>query len=396
MSDDFYGRLEKTFPDLLKLIQERKYIILEPKKKLISPSSLTKNFYYNHIFYISNYDPNLFINLNGKVLKHEKGKFTSYLGWKKDMILSIKEENDSLNYGNKVYILDNVCDDINYTETKSTNTDNNLKPQKTMQNYIDYSEKELTNLEGFKRGSQRLTKFIKEMKVNYMFMKGHENFYSDIFNKRMAKLINYFTDILKGNKEDYNYINNIVKELLDSLAFNELYDHIFNNGLVQFYKDEEGKMKNMLKGNPPKYEWEGLKVDAIYYQCKFLAAIQYLDNLSKYKTIFEKIEVISNVNDLIIEEAKNIFESNNKTNFKSEGLILNFWIYVVAHCKTKNIIAEAKFIYLFGLGGSNAKAYVATTFVTAVDAVKTELLQSEKLVLSQYVEPNKINLPNIK
>ena len=64
MSEDntFFGVLKKNFPDLEKLIQERKYIILEPKKKLIVASALTKNFYYNHIFYISPYDPSLFIN----------------------------------------------------------------------------------------------------------------------------------------------------------------------------------------------------------------------------------------------------------------------------------------------------------------------------------------------
>jgi hypothetical protein len=123
----FFGKLKKEFKDLEKLILERKYIVLEPKKKLIVPTALTKNFYYNHIFYKSPFDQTLFINLNGKVLKYEHPKFTSYLGWKREMILTIKDSYTIMNSEITCYQLDNVCDEVNYTETKSSFKDNQLQ-----------------------------------------------------------------------------------------------------------------------------------------------------------------------------------------------------------------------------------------------------------------------------
>ena len=394
MSEDttFFGKLHKSFPDLEKLIQDRKFIILEPKKKLIVASALTKNFYYNHIFYISPYDPSLFINLNGKVLKYEHPKFTSYLGWKKEMILTVK---DSYNMMNDItcYQLDNVCDEINYTETKSIIKDSQLKKKENMKDYINYNN-ELIKNELYYKAYNRLTKFTKEMKTNYMFMKGHEQYYSNIFNKRCNKIITKFTEVLRSPKDEYNTSFSIASQLVDSLVFHELYKYIFNQCLVQFYQEDEKKVKNFLKDSPHKYEWEELKVEEIYTKCKFINAIQYLDTISKYHTIFEKMNVLTEVNKQINEEAKNIYESQQKGNFVPQGdLLLTFWIYVVAHCKTPNIIAESQFISLFGLSGYSASSYVATTFVTAVDSIKMELSKNEKLVLSQYVEPNKIALP---
>jgi hypothetical protein len=390
----FFGKLHKSFPDLEKLIQERKYIILEPKKKLIVASALTKNFYYNHIFYISPYDPSLYINLNGKVLKYEHPKFTSYLGWKKEMILTIKDSYSSMSSDITCYQLDNVCDEINYTETKSIIKDNQLQKKQNMDEYLKYNIELLKN-ETYGKAYDRLRKFTKEMKTNYMFMKGYEDNYSRIFNKRCNKIISKFTEVLRSPKDEYNTSFAIASQLVDSLIFNDLYKYLFNQCLVNFNKEDEAKIKNFLKDNPPKYEWDGLKIDEIYNKCRFLSAIQFLDNISNYKTVFEKMEVLTNVNTLISEEAKNIYESHEKGNFIPQGdLLLSFWIYVVAHCKTKNIIAESQFINLFGLNGYNASNYVATTFVTAVDSIKLELLQSEKLILSQYVEPNKISLPS--
>ena len=107
------------------------------------------------------------------------------------------------------------------------------------------------------------------------------------------------------------------------------------------------------------------------------------------------MEVLNNVNTLMTEEAKNIYESNKKGNFSPQGdLLLMFWNYIVAHCQTKNILAEAQFINLFGLTGYNASNYVATTFVTAVTSIKMELIGNDKFILNQYVEPNKISLPS--
>jgi hypothetical protein len=249
--------------------------------------------------------------------------------------------------------------------------------------------------EQYKKAYQRLTKFTKEMKTNYMFMKGYEDSYSSIFNKRFNKLVTKFTEVLRNPKDEYNTIFSIANELVDSLVFNDLYGYLFTKCLVKFNEEDEKKVKNKLKDFNSKYEWEGLTEEKIYHQCKFLSAIQFLDNISNYHTIFEKMEVLTNVNTLITEEAKNIYESNTKGNFIPQGdLLITFWTYVVAHCNTKNIIAESQFINFFGLNGYNASNYVATTFITAVDTIKLESLQNEKIILSQYVEPNKIELPS--
>lgn len=242
MSEDttFFGKLHKSFPDLEKLIMERKYIVLEPKKKLIAANALTKNFYYNHIFYKCPYDPTLFINLNGKVLKYEHPKFTSYLGWKndKEMILTIKDSFNSMSSDITCFQLDNVCDEINYTETKSILKNNQLQKKSNMKQYIDYNEELLKN-EQYKKAHQRLTKFTKEMKTNYMFMKGYEDSYSSIFNKRFNKLVTKFTEVLRNPKDEYNTIFSIANELVDSLVFNDLYGYLFTKCLVKFNEEDE-------------------------------------------------------------------------------------------------------------------------------------------------------------
>ena len=117
--DLFLKNLQSNFPDLCKLAIEKKYKILVPQKKYIIATMLTRNFYENHIFNVSKYDDNMYINLNGKVLKLENKKFTSYLGWKKDMEFSIKEQfivYEALS----CILIDNVCDDGNYNKTSSS------------------------------------------------------------------------------------------------------------------------------------------------------------------------------------------------------------------------------------------------------------------------------------
>ena len=178
--------------------------------------------------------------------------------------------------------------------------------------------------------------------------------------------------------------------MVDSLVFNEIYTFLFEK-LKKFYEKDEEKIKKKLSKKPMRYEWEGLKIDEIFNSCKFLNAIKRLDDISLYSTIFEKVKVLIDVNTLITEEAKNFYESGNRGNFIPQGdLLLSFWIYVVAHCKTENIIAESKFLSLFGVKGNNEDDYVKTTFISAVDTILIELLQ-DKDNFSQHLEHNIIN-----
>ena len=229
------------------------------------------------------------------------------------------------------------------------------------------------------------------MKSNYMFMKGYEESFSKIFNSRKEKIVQKFTELLGSGNDDYAANSIIVSELVDTVTFNELYKYLFKECLVKFYAEEEKKIKKFLKENPSKYDWDGMKVDEVFYKCRFEKAIQILDEISLKKTVFEKKQILSEVNKLITEEAKTVFESQKKKKFDMDGNdLLNFWIYVIAHCNTKNILAEAKFVSLFG-SGKNLDEYIVINFASAAQGIKDEILKNEN-TLSQYIEPNKINL----
>ena len=406
MSEDtsFIGRLKYNFPALIDLVEKNDYIILEPKKKLIDKANLTKYFYCNHIYYKSNYDECLFINLNGKVLKYEHPKFTTYLGWKKNMVLTIKDSTKVLN-GVQCYQLDNVCDEVNYTEAKTSVNKSKLQKKKSLEEYCEYNKTLIkTNSVYATAFDERFKKFIKDMKNNYMFMKGYEENYSKIFNYKKQKLIKKFTELLGNKVENFDANFKIISELVDSLVFDEktakesdpnfpgLYVYLFQNCLVKFYEEDDKKVKKYLKENPSKYDWDSMKIDEIYYKCRFEKPIKMLEKISTKKTVFEKKEILNEVNNLIVEEAKNVFESKEKKNFNLDGNdLLNFWIYIVAHCNLENMLAEAKFVSLFGSGGYNSDDYIAVNFASAVEGIKDEILKSVN-TLSQYVESNKINL----
>ena len=366
----FEGKLNHEYPELIKKMEAKKYILLIPKKKLITDSSiLTKRLYYNHIYYLDKYNEHLYINLNGRVLNYDHPKLTTYLGWPKDMILTVL---DSYNSSSNIlcYVIDNICDEFHYRMNPTTPKDSQLKRFNSQ---------------------KRLKKFTNEMRYNYILIKGQEEKYSKIFRERTLKLINRIRDNLSNPKEENMIIYDISSELVDSLIFNEIFDFLFQK-LQNFYEKEEKKLKQILIENLSKYELDILNIqeeDKIYNSCKFLNAIKKLDDIGLYTTVFEKVKILIEVNNLITDEAKNVYESGNKGNFSLQGnLLLSFWTYVVAHCKTKNIISEAKFLSLFGVE-SNEEEYVMTTFISAVDTILKELLQ-DKDNFSQHIEANEI------
>ncbi len=383
----FEGKLSHDYPDLEKKMEAKKYILLIPKKKLITDTSiLTKRLYYNHIYYIDKYNEHLYINLNGKVLKYDHPKFTTYLGWPKEMVLTVLDSyNSSSNF--LCYQIDNICDEIHYRVVQSTSKDNQLKKFNTQTEYLRYYNNFVTINENYKKSIERLEKFVSEMKNNYILLKGQEEKYSKIFRDRTLKLINRIKDNLSNPKDENMLVYDISAELVDSLIFNEIYNYLFEK-LQKFNETDEKEIRKILDEKPERYEWEGLKIEEIFKSCKFLNAIKKLDDISLYSTVFEKVKVLIDVNALITEEAKNVYESGNKGNFIPQGdLLLSFWIYVVAHCKTKNIIAESKFLSLFGVKGNSEEDYVKTTFISAVDTILMELLQG-KDNFSQHIESN--------
>ena len=69
-------------------------------------------------------------------------------------------------------------------------------------------------------------------------------------------------------------------------------------------------------------------------------------------------------------------------------MLFSFWVYIVAHCKTYNIISEAHFLNLFRVGGLNESDYVCTTFIGAVDNIISELKIDNENEEGRYIEPN--------
>ena len=394
MSQDslFFKKLKKSQSDLLELIQRRQYIILEPKKQL-KEVMLTKNFFNNHICYKSPFNESLFINLNGKVLKYEHPRLKTFLGWTKEMIFNIKESTKMFDDNILCLQIDDYCDELSYDEKKTKISKGKLQKKNNMSEYLEYNKTLLNTDTNYVSIHEKFKKFTKEMKNNYMFLKGYEDDYAEIFNKRKNKLVNHFREVLiKRKDEDFNTSYTIAKELVDSLIFNEIYKFIFQDNLVNFYSDEEKKVKKFLVDNPSNYDLDDLKIDEVYHKCKFESAIKYLKNISSKKTIFEKFAVLNEVNNLITSEAKEIYESQNKKNFilNAKDLIL-FWTYVIAHCDTENILAEAKFIVLFGVTGYSATDYLGTNFFEAAKRIKNDILKDDN-ILSRYIEPNIIDL----
>ena len=389
--NSFEGKLNHEYPELNKKMEEKKYILLIPKKKLITDSSiLTKRLYYNHIYYLDKYNEHLYINLNGRVLNYDHPKLTTYLGWPKDMVLTVL---DSYNSSSNIlcYEIDNICDEIHYRMGQSISKDNQLKRFNTQKEYLHYYNNFMTINENYKKSVERLKKFTNEMRYNYILIKGQEEKYSKIFRERTLKLINRIRDNLSNPKDENMIVYDISSELVDSLIFNEIFDFLYDQ-LQNIYLNEEIKVKKVLIENLSKYELDILNIqdeDKIYNSCKFFNAIKKLDDIGLFTTVFEKVKVLIEVNNLITDEAKNVFESGNKGNFSLQGnLMLSFWTYVVAHCKTKNIISEAKFLSLFGVE-NNEEEYVMTTFISAVDTILKELLH-DKENFSQHIEANEI------
>ena len=117
--------LKEKFIDIYNLLMrnqgENGLIFFVPNARFYSSDSLgDKSFYYSHIFKKSNYDPCLYINLLGKVMKSiDQKKFVTELGFKnrfelnvkntfknEDMILSYTTDGICIDVGNKMDVVD--------------------------------------------------------------------------------------------------------------------------------------------------------------------------------------------------------------------------------------------------------------------------------------------------
>ena len=394
--DHFLKLLNEKFTDLQKIAIKNKYKVFIPLKKFITENMLNEGFYSNHIFYVSKYDESMYINLNGRVLRYEHPKFTSVLGWKKKIEFSIKYQFNT-SYDLSCKAIDNVSDEQNYIDSSTGSTQgksDNIKRFQNMDEYLKYYSNIAQITPEYRDAMDSLEHFVDLMKNNYIFMKGHEEFYSFTFLSEARVIQEAFKNSL-GKTKDENLLNNVVSELVDSLIFSKMYDFLFGN-LIQFHQEEEQEFKTRIKELPTRFEL-GNNVDEAYRDCKFEKGIALLKTITKYKTIFEKLKLITDINAVVGQEAKEAYEKmySSKKQYNPQGdLLLSFWTYLVSHSDVQNIVAEATYLKLFNIFTFNnfgESSYLSTTFITAVNSILEEGGKNEmKFSITQNIQPSRI------
>lgn len=291
--DLFLTTLSEKFKDLQKTAIENKYRVLVPLKKFVTDSMLDKNYYDNHIFFISKFDENMYINLNGKALKLEKQKFIPYLGWKKsmkNMEFNVKDQ-FTTSQGLSCSVVDNEFDEQSY-DPKAQTQDKDINQKRlqrfmTMKEYLDYYTTKHFYQPEFAEALDNFDHVTNILRNNYIFIQRYEDEYSSIFLRETKSLTDSFKTALGGKRDDA-FINMLTLELIDSLVFNKMYEFIFGS-LIAFNRSKEEEMKEKLKDNPNKFDLSTLQIDKAYRECKFEKAKSELRKISCKQTVFEKI-----------------------------------------------------------------------------------------------------------
>ena len=230
-------------------------------------------------------------------------------------------------------------------------------------------------------------------------MKGHESSYVINFKENVNKFIDCYIIGIEKNEENIKPFlsrknnDNVIYQFVESLIFSELYDFIKKN-LNEFFKEKNEEFKNNVKENIYKYELSGLNVNEISKNCKFEKAIDKLNEIEKLKTVFEKTRLISEVNTLITEEVRNAYELAKKIFISDSDLLIQYWIFVIAHCNIQNIFAEQFFLTSFSLyKGFGPDAFIYTTFITAFSVLEKENIKNvNKVISAQKIESQYIVL----
>ena len=374
--------LKENFPDiyqfLLKNQKEKDLIFLVPDGKLYARDSLTdKFFYYHHIFQKSKFDPTLYTNFYGKVLKLIKEKtFKSYLGWSIDLTINLIESNyndDGLQY----FLTDGICLE-EFSNAQKVNTDEKSLPLqkcKDSSEYVKYySQFDNPKYYLFQKGMKSMKSFILSIKNNYILIKGHEEYFYHFFREKLSKFISAFEIIFKDNLV-------ISREFVDSYVFSNLYDIIMKK-LDDFYSSEQKELKNKLNESIYKYTIQELYLDSSLNRCKFDKVFNELNKLETLKTIYEKTNCLIDINSKILEEARNEYENENKKKFEVQGdLLSSLWTHVLAQYILKNnetkIFLDYLFLKNFRINGYEENDYIVINFISSIELFQKELLNKE-------------------
>lgn len=389
--------LKENFPDiyqfLLKNQKEKHLIFLVPNGKLYARDSLTdKFFYYHHIFQKSKFDPTLYTNFYGKVLKLIKEKtFKSFLGWSIDLTINLVESNYN-DDGLQFFLTDGICLE-EFSNAQKVNTDEKSLPLQKCKNsseYVKYySQFDNQKYNLFQKGMKSMKSFILSIKNNYLLIKGHEEYFYHFFRDKLSKFISAFEIIFKDNLV-------ISREFVDSYIFSNLYDIIMKK-LDDFYSNEQKELKNKINENMYKYSIQELYLDSSLTRCKFDSAFNGLNKLKTLKTIYEKTNCLIETNSKIIQEARNEYENEKKIKFEVQGdLLSSLWTHVLAQYICKNsetkIFLDYLFFKNFRISGYEENDYIVINFISSIELFQKELLNKENDIESKpSTFPVKIN-----
>ena len=251
--------LKEKFPDIYRFLLENQknnnLIFFGPNPRIYAQDSLKdKSFYYNHIFQQSKFDPNLYTNFYGKVLKSLGDKtFETYLGWNRQMTMKIIEESyneDGLFY----YQTDGICLEVDLSKIAGKQTIQ-LEQFNTSKKYLEYYLKYNTqDYKLFQRGINSLDSFIFFILNNYILMKGSEEQFSKFFCDKVNKFLSAFEIIFRTK-------SSIVIEFIDSYIFSKIYDKIMEK-IDSAYTDEKSLLKEKIDENIDRYGILELKLDS--------------------------------------------------------------------------------------------------------------------------------------
>jgi len=400
--------LKEKFSDVYNLLiknqGENGLIFFVPNARFYSSDSLgDKSFYYSHIFKKSNYDPCLYINFLGKVMKSiDNKKFVTELGFKNLFEINVKNTNVN-EEGILSYIIDGICIDglssITIVDSQGGNKSEFLFKRCSSSNeYIEYySKDELKSSEKYKNfnlGKSNLDKFIYAMKNNNILMKENEEAYGSVFSNSASKLINYFSNYVFKNsnqnisENEKEQLKIAAAEFVDSFIFKDLYEDLMNK-FHEFYKEEESQIKKKLKENNSKFSIDELKLPNSIANCKFSGVIKNLVKLPSYKTYFEKMNFLAEINEQIFNEVKDTYKKATGKNLDVQAdTMIQCWIYVLANSSFDNLIPESLFFETLLLQKDKGQnAIIASSFVGAVKYIKNELLKNEKDINVFMVKP---------
>lgn len=383
--------LKEKFPSIYNLLlnnqKDKNLIFFGPSKQLYAKNSLNdKSFYYNHIFQKSRFDPSLYTNFYGKVLKCVNDKtYKTYLGWSLDMTINVIEE--SYNEDNLFFFqTDGICIEQDSKADKISDRQSiPLKKFSTSSRYIDYYSKFNTSeYKDFQRGIRSMKSFLFSILNNYILLKGFEENFSSLIKEKINNFISAFEIIFRDK-------STIAREFVDSYIFSILYDKIMKK-LESFYSEEQAQLKKKIDENIDKYSIIELNLDSSLFNCKFEDAFEKIGHLKKYKTNFEKINCLFDIFNSMKNEIEIEYEKKNNKKLEIQGDILNScWTYILANYiykyEAKDVYNEYLFFKYFQINkGYEQNDYISISFISSI-----ELMQQELLNTTQKIELIKAN-----